>query len=432
VVIPCLLVAIVPLIPVVQPGTPGPTASTLFGVDASNVRTLGIAGLALVGIGLIAASARSNHRGGHRGVIGALLALALVGVGAAVYNAGGFTGGRDGFGVLQLLPQMAGQPLIYALLLLLFVGVLSHDPAARHKLLVAWAVVVLVEAAVVAGQLASGNAYDAVRGITRGQGTMGANFLGAFALFGIFGGMYLREITRSTAIKWLATASLVAACGTMIASISRGALLGFGFALVALLVMRTRHSIITKRLAAVVLLAVIVGGSLNVMSGLWSQRLGDPVTRQFDRPASWVSGVRITEDNPIAGVGSLNVASAVTSVDRYNSTPFGPTESNPHNSWIFAFAAGGLAYGGLLLVSTVLFARGIWRRPTQAGEEYLRAGLLGVSLVFMVNNLFTHPEIMIFVLLVGALLMVEPKRPSRLASRLASSSGSLVRPTTVG
>jgi hypothetical protein len=409
--IACLLVAIVPLIPVVHPSTLGPV--NIYGVDASNVRIAAVAGLALLGIAALTAGSAKDRENGQRKTVGALLALSLVGVAVAAYNGGDFSGGRDGFSLWQLLPQAAGQPFIYAALLLLFVGVLNDDPSAKRKLFIAWAVAVLVEAVIVTGQFATGNAYDALRGITRGEGTMGANFLGAFALFGLFGAMHLREIATSQFSRRLATTSVVAAGAMMIASVSRGALVGFGLALVALLTMRDKQARIGKRLVVVLVLAVVVGGSLNFMSALWSERLATPTTREFDRPASWISGIRITKDNPLAGVGPLNVASAVNSIDRYSDTPYGVTGSNPHNTWIFAFAAGGLLYGGLLLIATSLFVCALWGRPKQRGDEYLKAGLLGVGFVFIVNNLFTHPEIMIFVLFVGALIVVGPKAQVR-------------------
>jgi hypothetical protein len=393
---PIALIVAVPLIPVA--GDP-PIAG------ASNVR-LGVMAIFLAGGFLIHTQSRQRlQSAGVSSLVTAFLILAAFGTLVAIAN------GTDSQDILKTLSLMTGQPLVYAGFLGLFAITVQSNDRSRTQLLCAWAVVMIVEGLYVAGQFATGSAYDAVRGFSRGQGTTGADFLGAFAAISFFGALALRAVARSTRVRLLAWAAMCAAVGSQLASTSRGSLVGLGLGLVYLLFRRHRSSLAKSRqnIALVLSLAIILGGGLYATKGLWLSRLNARSTASFDRPATWVSGLRIARDHLFTGVGPTKIATLIQNDPRYSSTQYGGTTSVPHDMWIFALAAGGLPYGLAAVWVTFVLFRIV--RQASAGRLsreglYLEAALIAALPVFVINNVFTHPEVMIAVMLATALAVV--------------------------
>lgn len=61
------------------------------------------------------------------------------------------------------------------------------------------------------------------------------------------------------------------------------------------------------------------------------------------------------------------------------------------------------------MILSVVFGRAVFIGRNQLpGTHYLTAGMLGLLLVFFTNNLFNHPEIMLYVLLAAVLVTARP------------------------
>jgi O-antigen ligase len=407
IVVPLTLIVVVPLIPVA--GDP-PAA----GASAARLGIMAV----LVALGLIlhAQSGQRLHSVEIRSLVVALLVFAALGTLVAVSNG---TGDQD---FLKTLSLTSGQPLAYAGFLALFAVTLQSRQRSRQDLLRAWAVVMIVEGLYVAAQFATGSAYDPLRGFSRGQGTTGADFLGAFAAISFFGALALRSIERSTSGRLLAWAAMIAAAGSQLASTSRGSLVGLTLGLGYILIQRRRVSVAgSQRSVALVLsLIAIIGGGLYATKDLWLSRLDARPTTNFDRPATWASGLRIARDHPWTGVGPTKLAALVQNDPRYSDTQYGRTTSVPHDMWIFALAIGGIPYGlGAVWVVFVLFRvlRQSSRRSRSQEVLDLRAGLIAALPVFVINNVFTHPEVMIVVMLAVALLVIPSTPDMRGAER---------------
>jgi O-Antigen ligase len=405
--LPLLLLVVTPLIPVVS-GVYGQPRS-YAGIDGSTARTFGVAALAAVAALLVyqGAAARRTRLVLVRAV---LITMAVVGMASALFTS---AGSAD---FLKLASQSAGQPILYALMFTIFVGVLSRDRGAEEKLLMAWCLATIGEGLIVAAQLGSGAAYDPVRGITRAQGTMGADALGAFAMFGVFGAVSLHRVASRNWTRRLAIVGVVAGMGALFASLSRGSVIALAVGLAILVISRPPKSPHRKRGAGVILLVVLAAMSIYLTHGLWEKRLGASTTAGFDRPATWVGGLRLAEDHPAVGVGAAHLVEVISSSSRYSDTNFGVNGAVPHNSWLFVTAANGVAYGVLLAILAIMLALAVARRTRRADDRYLLAGLTAVGLVFFVNNLFDHPEIMLYVVLAASVLTT--------AGRTGAHSGS--------
>src|ERR1700733_3874968 len=282
--IPLLLLIVTPLIPVVSGVYQQPRSYD--GIDGSTLRSVGSAVLSLVAFAL--AHQRANDREGGQ-VTGAsfytvqslLIALGVVGVASAIFTA---TGASD--------------------FLTMFSDALRRSPQARGQLLSAWCLGSIGEAAIVAGQIATGAAYDPERGFLRAQGTIGADALGAFAMFAVFGALALYADASTNRQRWLARLSVVASLGTLFVSLTRGPLIAFGVALL-LLVLPKRGELTQKRLANLAGLALLAAVGLYATKGLWLARLDAPTTGGFDRPATWITGLGLVANHPFVGGGSI-------------------------------------------------------------------------------------------------------------------------------
>ena len=339
-----------------------------------------------------------------RPIVLGLLALSAIGGVVAVANV------TDEQGLVDLLQRHVGQPLMYAGILLFLAAQLREPGPAKEWMLIALSVGVWMQAAIVVFELASGAAFDPVRGFTRAQGTIGANFVSAYAMMAFFVGM----AERRYGLPWrwmpmIGTVTMLASVLLMVAVVARGGVIGLlvGFAYLIATDARIRRR---AKVAVVVVVVALVGSLLTPAADLWSDRLSSTNVSQFDRPATWVSGVRIGIDNPYTGLGDEpEMLDAVLRNPRYRNTPFGFTQIVPHNSWIFAFAEGGAIAALALILLTVLAFMAVRRRPQKGGESrYYVAALIGITAIAVINNVFRHPELMLVVLFLLALLMTRP------------------------
>jgi putative peptidoglycan lipid II flippase len=395
-----ILIGVVPLVPVVE----GNGVFTIGSVDPSVLR-IGMVVLAVVA-GLSSLQGRSvrktrgdkNVRLLNRG----FLVFAAVGL---LVSIGGAT---DMSSFLTMLSNATGQPAIYALVLLFFVTAMRVIPATRVQFLRALALAIILETGVVVYQYRTGLAFDMVRGYSRAQGTMGSDFLGAFALVAFFGCAALRIEAKGRKARIFANVGAGCAITSLVVSLSRGPIIGFILGVLVFAASRQqspggrRRSVVTG--AAIVL---VMAGGLYASRTLWAQRLTAQSTGAFDRPATWISGLRIGEDHPFLGVGPGNVAAEIGNNLRYSQTQYGTVGVNPHNAWIYAFAEGGLFYALALVWLTILLIYVLRRHPHREGHasQLLTSGLAGVFPIFFINNLFTHPEVFIPTLLLYAVVL---------------------------
>lgn len=333
-----------------------------------------------------------------------LLALAAFGVVVSMATV------TENQSLFDLLGHRAGQPLVYAGLLVFFAAQIRRGADAKRQLLIAFSVGLCAEAAIVAFELASGAAFDAVRGFTRAQGTVGANFVSAFAMMGLFIALAERRIgleSNDVRLRQIGTVSVLAALFLIVVVVSRGgvigAVLGFGYLIVTDQRLRRR-----ARIGAAVGAALLVASLATPAADLWTNRLSTDSVRQFDRPATWVSGVRIGLDNPLVGLGDEpEVFQAVNGRIDYKVTPFGSTAIVPHNSWILSLAEGGFVTLVIFLAVTWAAVLAVLRRPIRDAEARLYvAGLIGITGIAMINNVYSHPELALPALLLLALLSV--------------------------
>jgi hypothetical protein len=342
--------------------------------------------------------------------IALLLSLAAVGVGVAAVNA------ESSNDFVALLSQAAGQPLLYAGLLFAFVHIIRDRRDARVQHLSACAVGAILEAVLVGSQLATSAAFDPIRGITRASGTVGADFLGAFGALTVFAMLDLRRTAPTPRTRLLASAGVVAGIVAMTGSVSRGPTAAFIVGLAFLVLSATGNaSRRRRRLLTAAAVTVVFICALFVLHGPWTARLGSTSGSGFDRPQTWVSAVRIAEDHPVTGVGSTRLATVVNSNPRYYETPYGHTKVNPHNAWLYALDSAGVMYALIFLAATFAFVRAVWSKRSDPESVIPRCALLAAALMFAINNLFTHPEVMVYLLCLGAMAMEPTSRAGKQA-----------------
>src|SRR5271165_7163737 len=154
---------------------------------------------------------------------------------------------------------------------------------------------------------------------------MGSDFLGVFGVIGAFAGAYMRQIAGTRGERTLGVMAIAAGVFVLVASVSRGPLLGLLFGIASLAMASRDKTPRRGRLATALGLTVAAAVALYAMQGLWEARLNASSTSTFDRPATWVSGARIATDNLLTGVGPTHVAEVVLSSPRYSETPYGAT-----------------------------------------------------------------------------------------------------------
>ena len=393
------LIAVVPLFPVT---TIGP-AMDAFGGNGDLLR--------IAFIGLMTGCLLLAHRGRIpqapprlRPLIGGLVLLAGLGAFAAVANAG------PSQSVASLFGQLVGQPALFAVLLILMAAYLRGGELSRDRMLTAFSVGIALEAVVIAVELATGSAYDSLRGFTRAQGTVGADFISALGMVGFLVGF--AEVARSERMRPIGLITIAASLVILTGAVARGGVIGvcIGGAYVLLSDPRLRR----RALPVVAIVSLLVIGSLFTPAGhLWTDRLGTSTVKSFDRPATWVSGARIGIDHPLTGLAEQDIERALVDVRAYRQTPVGDSRVLPHNSWIIVLAEGGFAALVVLLAVTFFAIRAV--RPPPGGrsteERFYVAALIGMAAVSMINNVFRHPELMIPTLMLISLLAC-PLRPA--------------------
>lgn len=303
-----------------------------------------------------------------------------------------------------------GQPLIYALALIVFAQYARRGPRHADLLLAAFCTAVILEAGYVALELASGSAFDALRGVTRAQGTLGSNFLSALGALGFLAALALWERRPDPAWRRFAALAMVAGLAVMFAGISRGAV-------IALIVAGAYLLLTSDRLRpGPTIVALCAGGALAfAFASLWADSFEEGVT-EFDRTQTWIAGLRISADNPVAGLGSDGVVDAIETRPDYYDTPFGKTTVIPHNMWILGFAESGILYflALVVLAATVTWAIASRPRPPSdrraPGERALVAAVIAFGILAAINNMFTHPELAIGVLAFLAILLTPEAR----------------------
>lgn len=353
-----------------------------------------------------------------RGTVVSLLALAAIALPVALLNS---TKPAD------LFPELShgiGQPLLYALFIFAVAAALRSRPQARERILAAFAIAILAQAAIVAAEFATGAAFDAVRGVTRAQGTVGANFLSAMAMLGFFTGLSLRTGSVTRMLTWLGTATILASGMILVLATTRGGfiglIIGVGYLLFVGLSPRARRVALGAAAATIAVVLLV-----PPVAELWTSRLDEQGIAGFDRAATWVSGTRMGLDDPLTGLGTLGVEKGIETNLYYRLTPFGYTSVVPHNIWVLGFAEGGVpTLLGLVVFSFFAVLAVLGRpRPSSGPDRYLVAGLLAVASVAMVNNLFTHPEVMIPAFAVLTVLCGPV--PSQLERRRSAAAGAV-------
>jgi hypothetical protein len=330
--------------------------------------------------------------------------LAAVGAFVALAN-----GGQGGQGTVSIAAQLVGQPLLFAALLILIPAQLRAGApgVARDRLLIALSIGIVLEAVLVGIELASGAAYDELRGFTRAQGTLGADFIGALGAIGVLVGFAEWVWGRpGSLLRAVGVLTVAASLLLLTGAIARAAVLAalIGGAYVVLSEPRYRPRALLIGGCAVL---AIAGSLLTPVGELWSSRLDSRVVESFDRPATWVSGLRMGADNLWTGLSEAEITRGVDDVRRYRQTPFGDTSVVPHNLWILAFAQAGIGALIVLVATTFLFVRALRGPPggRSTEERFYVGALLGMAAIAMVNNVFTHPELMIPVLVVACMIV---------------------------
>lgn len=397
---PLALIVVVPLIPVT--GDP-PVAG------ASQARIGVIIFLLLLGLAMVSLSGHLVSDRWTRLVVTPLIALSGAGLLAALGNSEGLSD------FLHSASLLAGQPLAYAGIFALYAAAIDYGPSMRERLLQAWALAMSLEGLVVVWQFLSGHAYNPLYGFARAQGTTGANFLGTFAAMSLFGALALRSVASTKRVRMLADSALAASILSLALSTSRGPIVGaaLGVAFLFMQYLRSGGRVGQRRAAAAITIVALLGAGVFLSRGLWESRLNSR-TANFDRLATWSSGIRMAEDHPIAGVGPTHIVTLIEDNPRYRDTPYGQTSSVPHNFAIYALAAGGVACGLFILWFAINLIRALlaqWRpRSHLPDSPYLAAALIAAIPGFLINNVFTHSEIMV-VFLLAAALVIRPGSP---------------------
>lgn len=378
------VIVLAPLIPITEGGSFG-----ALGAYGSDIR----AGLIALGTGLFLVGYLRGVPAlprALRGAVLALTALAATALPIAILNS------EKPSELLAELSHGVGQPLLYALFVIAVAAALRASPGSRERMLGAFALAILAQAGIVAFEFATGAAFDAVRGVTRAQGTVGANFLSAMAMLGFFVGLSLRTGSASRWMARLGTATVLASGMILVLATTRGGFVGVavgvGYLLFTGLNPKARRIAVgaTTAIVAVVLFVPPV-------AELWTSRLDEKGIGGFDRAATWISGVRMGLDDPLSGLGTVGVEEGLAENARYRVTPYGYTSVVPHNIWVLGFAEGGVPTAIAIFVFSVFAVLAVLGRPRprSGADRYLFAGLIAIAVVAMINNIFTHPEVMI-------------------------------------
>ena len=179
----------------------------------------------------------------------------------------------------------------------------------RERVLGAFAIAILAQAGIVVAEFATGAAYDVVRGVTRAQGTVGANFLSAMAMLVFSSGSRCGPAAPRAGCSPGHSDGLRerddppprndpgrlrrGGCRRRLPAGHRPQSEGAADR-------HRRH----RDLVAILLLVPPV-------AELWTTRLDSQGIAGFDRAATWVSGVRMGLDDPLTGLGTVGVQEGI-------------------------------------------------------------------------------------------------------------------------
>jgi O-antigen ligase len=349
----------------------------------------------LVGLLLLAVAVRraAPGRWRYRGLLCLGLGCALL---AALVSA--FANAATPAAALALGLRGAGR-LAFLTAIALVVASARPSWRVRHLLAPALAVVGVIQATLglvaYAVPAASAIGLEATRkhsvlhhqvpGRINGTLAISPDFLGAVFVLTIplTASLAIEAGNRRTRAAWGA-AALVQLLALML-SYTRASIVLVGVVLVGLLAARGRLMLLVP-VAGLLLLVLVTTPTLERF-----------VRDVPDRLALWSSATRMMADHPVTGVGpGRMLETARADPTRYQSTPFGPAQSNAHNTALLAGAETGIvgAAGVLLLnLGLGLTALGVVLRHRRPGRSALPlAGGLAVLAFLaqgMVNNLFT-------------------------------------------
>jgi O-antigen ligase len=213
----------------------------------------------------------------------------------------------------------------------------------------------------------------------------------------------------------------LAALGGLAASFSRGAWLGTSAALIVTAWLFHRWLRIALVVAAVLFALGAVGGSLNIVPSVLSDRLDSIVkeVRPFDaasatitdenfstveRMAHWQAGWHMFRDHPLLGVGIGNFN--VRYPDYYVRESFRVSEGHAHNIYIQMLAETGLA--GLCVYLTLIAGIGFLALRVVRGappglDRTLALGALGTVISVGVHNFFEDLHVLNLNITLGAI-----------------------------
>jgi O-antigen ligase len=207
--------------------------------------------------------------------------------------------------------------------------------------------------------------------------------------------------------KWLAWAAVAAGVVTLALSLSRGAWIGAGLAIVTWLAVEGRHwdrGLRLKVVAAVVAVALVGTAAVALLVPNAASRVGELADPTAGTPGwraeVWSLSVKLVETRPVLGWGPGSFRYAFPPV-RTAQTLVGETGSqvveDPHNILASAAAAAGVPGVLALVVLAVMVIVAAWRLPEESGWRLagpaLAAGIVGglAALQFHFVTLDTAP-----------------------------------------
>jgi hypothetical protein len=237
------------------------------------------------------------------------------------------------------------------------------------------------------------------------------NDFGAFIVygFGIPGALVLCYMWRLR--TWLlATPVLYMAARVLLATFSRGAVLGMGALVAALLLVRGRVLAASISIAAALVVQVapeILPASLSArMSQTTSETDGELDKSSQTRLILWDAAMRITLDYPIFGTG---FATFPKIKDQYASMP--TVESDNHNMFLFICSQMGipaLAVFLLIFIRMAYIGARVHKHESEPFGKVIGLGAVGTAAGVLAVNMFgsrmTDAEVMAYVWITIAVL----------------------------
>ncbi len=266
---------------------------------------------------------------------------------------------------------------------------------------------------------------------------------------------WLRWARQRTYTGLAVAALLSSVAGGLVAGIlvswSRGAWLGIGAALLAVVVFRNRRAAALTLTAIGILAAVLFltgtawlpGGLAARLSGLADYfAMPDPGRTEItdenfavlERVAHWQAGWRMFQDRPWLGVGIGNYAVAYPAyAPPYWYEPLG----HAHNVFVNFLAETGILGAGAFAVFWLGIGLAAWRRVARLKgyPQALALGVLGTWIYLTVHNLFDnlfvqHLQLQLALLL--AVLAVEEVRFGKSRDRISAPAAAQLAPQAAG